>query len=71
MNRGKRRTLSVEQATKDIPKVAAMLNTAKEVLGYDLLDLCLNGPKEQLDQTQYAQVWALSVENLTAQHNAL
>merc|ERR1739848_770994 len=27
----------------------------KEILGYDLLDVCLNGPKSKLDNTVYAQ----------------
>lgn len=44
------------QATKDIPAVAAMLQAARGVLGYDLLQLCLDGPKDKLDQTQHAQV---------------
>lgn len=40
------------QATKDIPAVAEMLRKAQAVLGYDLLKLCLEGPKEQLDETR-------------------
>lgn len=40
------------QATKDLPAVAEMLRKAQEVLGYDLLKLCLEGPKEQLDETR-------------------
>jgi len=38
-----------------IPKVKEMFDEAKEVLGYDLLDVCLNGPKSKLDNTVYAQ----------------
>lgn len=34
----------------------AMLREAEEVLGYDLLKLCTEGPKEKLDDTTYAQV---------------
>ena len=30
-----------------------MLATAEKVLGYDLLKLCLEGPKEKLDDTAY------------------
>lgn len=30
-----------------------MLATAQKVLGYDLLQLCLEGPKEKLDDTTY------------------
>ena len=44
------------QATKGIPAVKAMLREAEEVLGYDLLKLCTEGPKEKLDDTTYAQV---------------
>ena len=30
-----------------------MLATAQKVLGYDLLKLCLEGPKEKLDDTTF------------------
>ncbi len=43
---------SVRQATKDLPAVKEMLEKAAAVLGYDLLKLCLEGPKEQLDETR-------------------
>jgi [acyl-carrier-protein] S-malonyltransferase len=33
-----------------------MLGTALRVLGYDLLQLCLEGPKEKLDDTVHSQV---------------
>ena len=33
-----------------------MLKEAEQVLGYDLLQLCTEGPKEKLDDTMYAQV---------------
>ena len=33
-----------------------MLATARRVLGYDLLELCLQGPKDKLDNTVYSQV---------------
>lgn len=35
--------------------VKQMLKTAKEILGYDLLDVCLNGPEDKLEQTKYCQ----------------
>ncbi len=41
------------QSCKDIPAVKDMLATAQKVLGYDLLKLCLEGPKEKLDDTTY------------------
>ena len=44
------------QDSKDLPAVRAMLETAKRVLGYDLLQTCLEGPKERLDDTVYSQV---------------
>eukprot|EP00930_Biecheleria_cincta_P019486 TRINITY_DN14857_c0_g1_i1.p1 TRINITY_DN14857_c0_g1~~TRINITY_DN14857_c0_g1_i1.p1 ORF type:complete len:858 (-),score=200.47 TRINITY_DN14857_c0_g1_i1:255-2828(-) len=40
---------------KDIPSVRDMLDTAKEILGYNLLDLCLNGPEDKLEQTAFCQ----------------
>jgi len=40
---------------KDLPKVQEMCAKANEILGYDLLDLCLNGPEEKLEQTRYCQ----------------
>lgn len=43
------------QASKDLPAVQAMLAKAEEVLGYDLLALCSEGPKEKLDDTIYSQ----------------
>ena len=31
---------------KDIPAVKEMLDKSKSILGWDLLDLCLNGPED-------------------------
>ncbi len=53
------------QASKELPAVKEMLKQAKEVLGYDLLQLCLEGPKEKLDDTVYSQP-ALFVAGLAA-----
>jgi len=39
----------------DIPKVAAMCKTAKEILGWDVLELCLKGPEDKLQETRYCQ----------------
>ena len=33
----------------------SMLATAQKALGYDILKLCLEGPKEKLDDTVYSQ----------------
>ena len=51
--------------TKDLPAVKKMLATAKTILGYDLLSLCLEGPKEKLDDTINSQP-ALFVAGLAA-----
>lgn len=42
-----------------------MLKQAESVLGYDLLQLCVEGPKEKLDDTVYSQP-ALYVAGLAA-----
>ena len=49
----------------DDTSVKKMFDTAKGVLGYDLLDVCVNGPKEKLDDTVYSQP-ALFVAGLAA-----
>jgi [acyl-carrier-protein] S-malonyltransferase len=40
---------------KDIPAVKAMLAKADEILGYDVLELCLSGPEDKLEETRYCQ----------------
>jgi len=40
---------------KDLPEVKDMLAKAKDILGYDLLDLCLKGPEDKLAETKYCQ----------------
>jgi [acyl-carrier-protein] S-malonyltransferase len=40
---------------KDVPAVKEMLEKSKEILGWDVLDLCLNGPEEKLAETKYTQ----------------
>jgi len=40
---------------QDLPKVKEMLAKAKEILGYDILDICLSGPEEKLEETRYCQ----------------
>ena len=42
------------KSCQDIPKVKEMCEKAKEILGYDIL-MFVNGPKEKLDDTVYAQ----------------
>lgn len=40
---------------KDMPAVKDMLEKSKEILGYDVLALCLEGPEEKLEETRYCQ----------------
>merc|ERR1711920_1050650 len=40
---------------KDFPKVGDMLKKAQEILGYDILDLCLKGPESKLEETEFCQ----------------
>lgn len=50
---------------KDHQVVKQMLKTSKDILGYDLLDICLNGPEDKLEQTKYCQP-AMYVAGLAA-----
>eukprot|EP00873_Tetraselmis_striata_P035122 jgi/Tetstr1/455386/TSEL_042218.t1 len=50
---------------KDIPAVKEMLTKAQDVLGYDLLEVCTEGPAEKLNNTVYSQP-ALFVAGLAA-----
>ncbi|CAH1778810.1 unnamed protein product [Owenia fusiformis] len=47
------------------PNVMEMFDVANEILGYDLLKVCLNGPKQELDKTIHCQP-ALFVTSLAA-----
>mmetsp|Transcript_452 Transcript_452/g.614 ORF Transcript_452/g.614 Transcript_452/m.614 type:complete len:353 (+) Transcript_452:154-1212(+) len=40
---------------KDVPKAKELFDEASEILGYDLLQTCLEGPKEKLDSTVISQ----------------
>jgi len=51
--------------TEDLPSTKNLYYSASEILGYDLLDLCLNGPLDQLDRTIYCQP-AVVVTSLAA-----
>jgi len=50
---------------KDLPAVAEMLQKANRILGWDLMDLMLNGPEEKLAQTNFCQP-AMYVAGLAA-----
>jgi len=54
-----------DETLMELPAVASMCDVAKSVLGYDLRDVCVNGPKEKLDDTVHAQP-ALLLANLAA-----
>ncbi len=47
------------------PNVPKMFNVAKSILGYDLLDVCINGPQAKLNRTVYSQP-AILVTSLAA-----
>ncbi|KAL6759079.1 malonyl coenzyme A acyl carrier protein transacylase [Haematococcus lacustris] len=49
----------------EVPAAKAMFDKASEILGYDLLQLCVEGPKEKLDSTVYSQP-AIYVASLAA-----
>lgn len=49
----------------DVPKVSRMFEIASNVLKFDLLSLCLNGPKNELDKTKNCQS-AIFVTSLAA-----
>ena len=39
----------------DLPPVKDMLEKSKPILGYDILDICLKGPEQKLQETRYCQ----------------
>lgn len=51
--------------SQSVPAAALLFAKANEILGYDLLDLCLNGPKEKLNSTVISQP-AIYVTSLAA-----
>lgn len=44
-----------EDVCKNVPAAKALFDEASEILGYDLLQLCTEGPKEKLDSTVVSQ----------------
>lgn len=40
---------------KDMPKVKEMLEKANGILGYDILEICLSGPEDKLEETRFCQ----------------
>jgi [acyl-carrier-protein] S-malonyltransferase len=49
----------------EVPAAKELFDKASKILGYDLLDVCKNGPKEKLDSTVVAQV-AIFVSSMAA-----
>jgi len=47
--------VNMMRSVKDIPAVREMLQKAEPILGFDVLDLCLNGPDAKLEETRYCQ----------------
>lgn len=43
------------EVVKDVPAAKALFDEASEILGYDLLEVCTEGPKERLDSTVVSQ----------------
>ncbi|KAJ9543561.1 hypothetical protein OSB04_023268 [Centaurea solstitialis] len=43
------------QEAQKVPAAAQLYNKANEILGFDILDVCINGPKEKLDSTVLSQ----------------
>lgn len=43
------------EVCKDVPAAKALFDEASEILGYDLLEVCTEGPKEKLDSTVISQ----------------
>ncbi|XP_027335218.1 uncharacterized protein LOC113849481 [Abrus precatorius] len=50
---------------QNVPAAAVLFKKANEILGFDLLDICINGPKEKLDSTVISQP-AIYVTSLAA-----
>uniref|UniRef100_A0A5B7BC27 Putative malonyl-CoA:ACP transacylase n=1 Tax=Davidia involucrata TaxID=16924 RepID=A0A5B7BC27_DAVIN len=53
------------QEAQNVPAAADLYKKANDILGFDLLDVCLNGPKEKIDSTVLSQP-AIYVTSLAA-----
>ncbi|XP_038893532.1 malonyl CoA-acyl carrier protein transacylase [Benincasa hispida] len=51
--------------SQSVPAAAELFKRANDILGFDLLDVCTNGPKEKLDSTVISQP-AIYVNSLAA-----
>ncbi|GMY12611.1 malonyl CoA-acyl carrier protein transacylase-like [Fagus crenata] len=50
---------------QNVPTAAELYKKANDILGFDLLDICINGPKDKLDLTVISQL-AIYVTSLVA-----
>merc|ERR1719401_3192600 len=50
---------------KDLEPCKKLISIASSILGWDVLDLCMNGPEEKLEETKFCQP-ALFVANCCA-----
>ncbi|KAF8053456.1 hypothetical protein N665_1414s0013 [Sinapis alba] len=57
--------IGMGQEAQSVAAAADLYNKANHILGYDLLDICVNGPKEKLDSTVISQP-AIYVTSLAA-----
>lgn len=57
--------VGMSSAIFDVENVEKLFTSAKAILGYDLLKLCLNGPIEMLNRTEFSQP-AIFVTSLAA-----
>nr|XP_011461448.1 PREDICTED: malonyl-CoA-acyl carrier protein transacylase, mitochondrial isoform X2 [Fragaria vesca subsp. vesca] len=57
--------LGMGKEAQSVPAAAELYKKANDILGFDLLDVCINGPKEKLDSTVISQP-ALYVTSLAA-----
>jgi [acyl-carrier-protein] S-malonyltransferase len=57
--------VGMAKGVSEHPKALSLFEKAKEVLGYDLLSICLNGPEDLLSSTEISQP-ALFVTSLAA-----
>jgi acyl transferase domain-containing protein len=49
----------------ELPIAKELFDTASDILGYNLIDKCKHGPKEELDSTEIAQI-AIFVSSMAA-----
>ncbi|KAH9621753.1 hypothetical protein KSS87_008588 [Heliosperma pusillum] len=58
-------TVGMGAEVQNVPAAATLFSKANDILGFDLLDICINGPKEKLDSTVLSQP-AIYVTSLAA-----